>query len=65
MAELFLDGNYYQHFLESAEFEYTADEQVCVKNTVEKLIKRLILGAGVFLVATLMVWVQKEHVTPR
>ncbi len=44
MAELFLDGNYYQHFLESAEFEYTADEQVCVKNTVEKLIKHKTMG---------------------
>jgi hypothetical protein len=34
-----LKGNFYQHFLESAQFKYTLEERSCIENTVIKLNK--------------------------
>lgn len=39
MDEVKLDGEYFQHFLKSAEFAYTDAEQACIHNTIRKLSK--------------------------
>ena len=44
MIDLKLDGAYYQHFLRSAEFEYTDAEQECVIDSVTQLIEHKTLG---------------------
>lgn len=38
MSEVIMDGEYYRHFLTSAAFPYTDDEQSCIKNTVSKML---------------------------
>ena len=35
---------YYQHFLRSAEFKYTEEEQNCIENTVKQLLDTETLG---------------------
>ncbi|MCC5856367.1 MAG: hypothetical protein JJU10_11920 [Idiomarina sp.] len=37
MKSLMLDGIFYQHFLASAQFPYTAEERICIESTVTKL----------------------------
>ena len=44
MSNLSLDGIFYKHFLSSAEFPYTREEQKCVQNTVLQLIEEETLG---------------------
>lgn len=44
MSDLRLDGPYYQHFLNSAEFPYSSEEQSCVQDSVTKLIEHETLG---------------------
>lgn len=37
MDDLILNGAFYQHFLSSAQFPYTAEERQCIESTVTKL----------------------------